>query len=145
MSLQHIKRLAEAKDILANMTNFIEIKVIFSFLAIQLLDIDNIHKIYALFILMWIDFVTGLSSAYFSKEVVTSKAAFRTPVKFLVYTLMIITGAVLEKTMGIDILADETIITFLAVTEAISILENFGKLGFKTPNKLLNNLKEIQK
>lgn len=145
MSLQHIKRLAEAKDILANMTNFIEIKVIFSFLAIQLLDIDNIHKIYALFILMWIDFVTGLSSAYFSKEVVTSKAAFRTPVKFLVYTLMIITGAVLEKTMGIDILADETIITFLAVTEAISILENFGKLGFKTPNKLLNKLKEIQK
>lgn len=145
MSLQYIKRLAEAKDILANMTNFIEIKVIFSFLAIQLLDIDNIHKIYTLFILMWIDFVTGLSSAYFSKEVVTSKAAFRTPVKFLVYTLMIITGAVLEKTIGIDILADETIITFLAVTEAISILENFGKLGFKTPNKLLNNLKEIQK
>lgn len=144
MALEHIKRLADAKNILINLTNYIEIKTIFVVIALFLLDIDNIEKMYALFVLMALDMATGISSAWVKKEIITSKLAYRTPIKFVVYTSMIIAGALLEKTIGVDVGADESIIIFLAATEFISILENFGKIGFKTPNKLLNSIKEIQ-
>lgn len=144
MALEHIKRLADARNIMMNLTNYIELKAIFVVLGLFLFDIDNVEKIYALFVLMALDMATGVAGAWVKKEIVTSKLAYRTPIKFMVYTFMIIAGSLLEKTVGIDVGADESIIIFLSATEFISVLENFGKMGFRTPNKLLNSIKEIQ-
>lgn len=144
MAVEHIKRLSDIKAVLVNLSQYFEVKATFVILFMFLLDMDNIEKIYALFVLMALDMATGVSGAWIRKEIITSKLAYRTPIKFLVYTLMIMAGALLEKTVGVDVGADEAIIIFLGATEFISILENFGKIGFKTPNKLLNTIKEIQ-
>ena len=35
-------------------------------------------------------------------------------------------------------------VAFVGITEFISILENIGRLGYQTPKKLLNQLKEYR-
>jgi len=136
--LHHIGRLVEIKTILANMVNYPELKLALAFVFSFLINIDVHDKLVALLLLVIIDFSTGISVAKLKHEVISSRRAFATPIKLFVYMLMVITATQFERIVGVNILADEMVIVFLAATEFISIMENFGKLGFKTPTKLLN-------
>lgn len=70
----------------------------------------------------------------------TSRGFYQTCVKFTVYSLMVITGKLVDKNIGFP-MSSKAIEIFLTCTEGISILENVSKLGFPVPQKLIKTLK----
>lgn len=97
----------------------------------------------ALLVLIIIDYVVAIWHAKQNKELISSKLSLKTPIKMLVYYTMIASGHMVEYGLPEPMqYLDDTILTFLLVTELLSIMKHFGNLGYKTPNKLINNLKE---
>lgn len=98
----------------------------------------------AIMMLMFIDFVLAVAAAKLSGEPVTSRKAGRTLIKGIVYLSAISAGYFADLTIPFDFIQG-AMIGFVGVTEFISVLENVGRLGFHTPKKLLNQLKDYQK
>jgi len=97
----------------------------------------------ALLVLIVIDYVVAIWHAKQNNELISSKLSLKTPIKMLVYYTMIASGHMVEYGLPEPMqYLDDTMLTFLLVTELISILKHFGNLGYKTPSKLINNLKE---
>lgn len=98
----------------------------------------------ALLILIVIDFISAIANAYKNHTPIRSAKVFTTAVKILIYYTLIACGHLVEKAVPLLRITDETILAFLAVTELISILENFGKMGYAIPKKLLRQLEEFR-
>lgn len=97
----------------------------------------------ALLVLIVIDFASAVYQAKKTGKMLSSKESLRTPVKILVYYTMIACGHMVEYGVPQQIqFIDDTILTFLLITEFLSIMKHFGNLGYKTPAKLINNLRE---
>lgn len=97
----------------------------------------------ALLILIVVDYAVAIFQARRSGKMITAKESLRTPVKILVYYTMIACGHLVEYGIPASIqFLDDTILTFLLITEFLSILKHFSNLGYKTPTKLINNLRE---
>lgn len=97
----------------------------------------------ALLVLIIIDYIVAIWHAKQNNELISSKLSLKTPIKMLVYYTMIASGHMVEYGLPEPMqYLDDTMLTFLLVTELISILKHFGDLGYKTPSKLINNLKE---
>jgi toxin secretion/phage lysis holin len=100
----------------------------------------------ALMGLIIFDFVTALYAVKKTGEKIKSGRIFRTPVKIVLYYLMISAGHFVELVIPqLSFMVDETILGFLALTEIISIFENVGKLGYEVPTNLLDKLKSLKK
>lgn len=97
----------------------------------------------AVLILILFDFITGLEAAIKTKTAIKSSKIFRSAVKVAMYFLLISAGFMAEKAVPLISMIDETIISFLAVTELISILENTSKSGYAIPTALVEKLKKI--
>lgn len=97
--------------------------------------------IVAIFFLILFDWITGIFAAKVSGDVIKSSKIIRTPIKIVVY-FMLITGARIAEYSLPEIVGflDDTVIAFLALTELISVLENTGKMGYAIPKKLLQKL-----
>lgn len=104
---------------------------------------DKTTGLIVVYCLVYLDTFTGLICAWKAKQV-SSQGFFRFSTKFMVYFVMIVTGRLVDKVMPIAFAAS-IVETFLSATEAISIMENLGKMGAPIPNKLLNILKSMQK
>ena len=74
---------------------------------------------------------------------ISSRKFSRAVVKGVVYFMAISAGYFADLTVPLDVIQG-TMIAFVGVTEFISILENIGKMGFQTPKKLLNSLKQYR-
>lgn len=98
-------------------------------------------EIIAVAMLMVIDSLTGVGATLIEKKAVTSKRFAHSVIKAVVYFLAISASKFLDTSVPGDFVQYSTI-GFVAVTEFISILENIGRMGFKTPQLILNNLKE---
>ena len=98
-----------------------------------------------LFILVIFDWITGTMAAHKTGEHIKSAKVFRTPVKLVVY-FMLITGARIAEYSLPDMVhfLDEAVIAFLSMTELISLIENTGKMGYAIPLKLLKKLKNLR-
>lgn len=140
-----IERLAEAHPIMQKIFSNMLFKVWIAAAFAVLFDPSKGTEMTAVFILIVIDFLTGVGAAKYADEQIRSAKIFRSGVKLLTYFGMISAGYLLETSIGYNAGADEILIAFLAATEFISIMENMGKLGFKTPKKLLNVVEDIQK
>lgn len=140
-----IERLAEAHPIMQKIFSNVVFKVWIAAAFAILFDLSKSTEMTAVFILITIDFLTGVGAAKYTKDQIKSAKIFRSGVKLLTYFAMISAGYLLEKSIGFNVGADEIMIAFLAATEFISIMENMGKLGFKTPKRLLNVVEDIQK
>lgn len=101
------------------------------------------EAIVAVLMLMVIDTVLGVAAVVYEGEAITSRKFSRVLHKGIVYMLSIAAGHFLDITMPYA-LAQSTMLGFIAVTEFISVVENIGRMGFKTPKKLLNQLKDFQ-
>lgn len=109
-----------------------------------LFGFENHIVLQSLMVLVVIDFITGISSAWVSKEQIKSKSAVRTAFKIAVYGLLISAAHVTELVVPGNIFIEEAVASFLALTELISIIENVGKMGFAIPKKLLNQLHKLR-
>ena len=92
--------------------------------------------------LIAIDTVTGAAKAW-KKGTMSSSGFFRSVVKLLVYFLLMATAGLVDKVMPIPF-ASVIMDTFLAATEAISIMENLSALGFAVPVHLIKRLKLLR-
>lgn len=97
----------------------------------------------AILMLMIFDTVFGIAAAYYEGSPITSRQFSRSVIKGVVYFMGISAGYFADLTVPFDIIQG-TMIAFVGVTEFISILENMGRLGYQTPKKLLNQLKDYQ-
>jgi len=96
----------------------------------------------AVIFLIIIDTITGVIAAKKQNEVISSKRFFDSVVKLLLFPLIIAAGVITQTAIGTEILMLPQIIAgYLAVHEFLSIVENFGRIGYKIPQQLLN--KEI--
>lgn len=101
-----------------------------------------------LLIIMTVDYVTGIIAALLGKSGKTknghlsSKAGFKGILKKLTMLLFVCMAKYAGEMFNIKGLRD-MIITFFAVNDCISILENVGRIGVKYPEKLKNILEDL--
>jgi len=107
--------------------------------------VENTQVIWALISIMVIDFLTGVSAARKCGEAIESRKAIKTVLKFVFYGLFISAAYLTEQTIPGETFLDNATISFLAITELISIMENIGKMGYQMPLKMLNKLRELRK
>ncbi len=100
------------------------------------------EAILAVLMLMIFDTILGLMATWQEGQAITSRKFSRVVQKGVVYFMAISAGYFADNTTGLNII-QSTMIAFIGVTEFISILENMGRLGYKTPKKLLNQLKDF--
>lgn len=92
------------------------------------------------FLLVFMDAVVGVMKALKNKTFSWSQGFKRSGQKFTVYVIMLLASGILDVEFPGNY-ATTTMKTFLMVTEAISILENIGDMGWPVPIKLLDFLK----
>lgn len=97
----------------------------------------------AIVMLMTMDTILGIAATWKEGEPITSRRFSRVVMKGIVYFTSISAGYFADLTIPFNFVQG-TMVAFVGVTEFISILENVGRLGYKTPKKLLNDLKEIR-
>lgn len=107
-------------------------------------DIHLIEAAKALLVLIIVDFFTATLAAKKTGEEIKSSRIFRTPIKILVYFMLVSVAHLMETVTPVLSILDETMMSFLALTELISILENTGRMGYAIPQKLLNKLHELR-
>jgi len=139
-----IERLAEAHPILAKVFSNVVLKSLVGLVFAVLFDVSKGPELTAVFILIVIDFLTGVGAAKYCGDQIKSAKIMRSAVKVITYFAVISAGFLLETSFGFNVGADEILIAFFGATEFISIMENMAKLGFKTPKKLLNIVEEFR-
>lgn len=93
----------------------------------------------AVILLIIIDTITGLVGAYKQKQEISSKRFFDSVVKLVFFPMIIAAASIAQTAIGIDMLAlPQLVAGYLAVHEFLSIIENFGKIGYVIPQKVLN-------
>lgn len=97
----------------------------------------------AIAMLMVFDTVLGIMASYKEGSDITSRRFSRAVLKGIVYYMAISAGYFADLTVPYNFI-QATMIGFVGVTEFISILENVGRLGYRTPKRLLNQLKEYR-
>lgn len=99
--------------------------------------------ILAVLMLMIFDTIMGIMATVHEGQAITSRKFSRVVQKGTVYFMAISAGYFADLTIGWAVI-QATMIAFIGVTELISILENMGRMGYATPQKLLNQLKDFQ-
>jgi toxin secretion/phage lysis holin len=132
-------------QIIHNSMEITSAKIIASLLLLFGFFFGDIYKqaILSVMMLITIDTFFGVISAYYEGSAITSRKFGRIVQKSTVYMLAISAGYFADITIGWQII-ESVMIGFIGVTEFISILENMGRLGYQTPKKLLNQLKDFQ-
>ncbi len=97
----------------------------------------------AVMMLMLFDTILGVMATYSEGQPITSRKFSRVVQKGTVYFIAISAGYFTDQTIGWQVI-QATMIGFIGVTEFISILENMGRMGYQTPKKLLNQLKDFK-
>ncbi len=101
----------------------------------------KIEMVSAVLCLIMLDTITGVWKASKAGQL-SSRGFFRFAAKLLVYMLLLTTASLVDKNIPIAF-ALSMMATFLALTEAISILENVAKLGFPVPHRMISILKQF--
>ena len=99
---------------------------------------SNYQTVTALLVLIAFDFMTAIAAKYHIGEEIESRKILKSATKIFVYTLFVSAGNLAENIVPGTTSLDRMIVTFLALTELISIIENIGKMGYTTPQKILN-------
>lgn len=107
-------------------------------------DLVQADALIALVVLIIFDFITGVIASRKTGVAIRSSIIFRTPVKIFSYFLLISGGHLAEVVIGVNFFIDDIILSFLGVTELISILENVSKMGYAVPQKLLATLNQFR-
>lgn len=109
-----------------------------------LFGIVNHSALIMLVVLVIFDFITAIMVQYKTGQPIESRKALKTTTKLVVYGIFSSGGYLTEQIVPGQTFIDSAVISFLAITELISITENIGKLGFAIPKKLLNRLEDLK-
>lgn len=102
----------------------------------------HLMTLYTIFGLVILDTITGVWKAA-RVGAISSRGFFKFSTKLIVYTILLGNASLVDKQLGVT-LAMSVMSGFLALTEAISVLENITILGWKVPQGLVRTLKVYQ-
>ena len=100
--------------------------------------------IQSLLIVIVIDYLTGIASAIYNKEL-SSKAGFKGIIKKFSYLLVVALSVVIDNLLGQSGLIRSLVIYFFVANDGLSIIENMAEMNVKLPQKLIDALEQIKK
>lgn len=132
------------KEILRRLFDYVEVKLLLAhfFVFLSWSFDGKTQIIYTVYSLIALDTVTGIWAVFRIEGVkgLSSRKFFRAPMKFVVYLTFLYVSRAVDKGLPVN-LAAPIMDAFLVTTEAVSILENFSKLGYPVPTFLISKLK----
>ena len=105
---------------------------------------NDTKMLVALAVIMGLDYLSGVAAAIYNKEL-SSKKGLKGILKKVAMLIAVALAHIIDVNIlkqG-DILMVGAIITFIA-NDGISILENIGKMGIKTDNKIFETLVQLK-
>ena len=117
------------------------ISVILTFLIYFLGGLDIALK--SLLIVIVIDYVTGILSAIYNKQI-NSKVGFKGILKKFSYLLIIALSVIVDNILGQSGTIRTLVIYFFVANDGISILENVAEMNIPLPPKLLETLEQLK-
>ena len=100
--------------------------------------------IQSLLIVIVIDYLTGIASAIYNKEL-SSKIGFKGIIKKFSYLLVVALSVVIDNLLGQSALIRTLVIYFFVANDGLSIIENMAEMNVKLPQKLIDALEQIKK
>lgn len=100
--------------------------------------------IQSLLIVMVVDYLTGITSAIYNKEL-SSKIGFKGILKKFSYLCVVALSVVIDNLTGQSGLIRTLVIYFFVANDGLSIIENMAEMGVKLPQKLIDSLEQIRK
>lgn len=100
--------------------------------------------IQSLLIVIVIDYLTGIASAIYNKEL-SSKIGFKGIIKKFCYLLVVALSVVIDNLLGQSGLIRSLVIYFFVANDGLSIIENMAEMNIKLPQKLIDALDQIKK
>lgn len=100
--------------------------------------------IQSLLIVIIIDYLTGIASAIYNKEL-SSKTGFKGIIKKFSYLLVVALSVVIDNLLGQSGLIRTLVIYFFVANDGLSIVENMAEMNIKLPKKLIDALEQIKK
>lgn len=98
----------------------------------------------SLIIVIVIDYLTGIASAIYNKEL-SSKVGFKGIIKKFCYLLVVALSVVIDNLTGQSGIIRSLVIYFFVANDGISIIENMAEMNVKLPKKLIDSLEQIRK
>ena len=98
----------------------------------------------SLLIVMVVDYLTGIASAIYNKEL-SSKVGFKGVIKKFCYLLVVALSVVIDNLLGQSGLIRSLVIYFFVANDGLSIIENMAEMNIKLPQKLIDALEQIKK
>lgn len=98
----------------------------------------------SLLIVIVIDYLTGIASAIYNKEL-SSKIGFKGIIKKLCYLLVVALSVVIDNLLGQSGLIRSLVIYFFVANDGLSIIENMAEMNVKLPQKLIDALEQIKR
>lgn len=130
-------------SILNNLKTYTEVKILFTvFFSLSQFLFGSVYNemLIAVFALLVLDTITGLIASYGEGEPITSKRFVSKVKQGTVYFVAISAGYFADLTLPINLI-QYGMISFVSLTEFVSITENFGRMGYKMPQRLLNQIR----
>lgn len=98
----------------------------------------------SLIIVIVIDYITGIASAIYNKEL-SSKVGFKGIIKKFCYLLVVALSVVIDNLTSQSGIIRSLVIYFFVANDGISIIENMAEMNVKLPKKLIDSLEQIRK
>lgn len=97
----------------------------------------------SLIIIVIIDYLTGIASAIYNKEL-SSKTGFLGIIKKFSYFLIIALAVVIDNLTGETGVVRTLVIYFFVANDGISIIENMAEMNVKLPQGLIDVLEQLK-
>ena len=98
----------------------------------------------SLLIVMVVDYLTGIASAIYNKNL-SSKIGLKGILKKFSYLCVVALSVVIDNLTGQSGLIRTLVIYFFVANDGLSIIENMAEMGVKLPQKLIDSLEQIKK
>lgn len=98
----------------------------------------------SLIIIVIIDYLTGIASAIYNKDL-SSKTGFLGIIKKFSYFLIIALAVVIDNLTGETGVVRTLVIYFFVANDGISIIENMAEMNVKLPQGLIDVLEQLKK
>ena len=98
----------------------------------------------SLLIVMVIDYLTGIASAIYNKNL-SSKIGLKGILKKFCYLCVVALSVVIDNLTGQSGLIRTLVIYFFVANDGLSIIENMAEMNVKLPEKLIDALEQIKK
>lgn len=97
----------------------------------------------SLIIIIVIDYLTGVASAFYNKKV-SSKKGLKGIIKKFCYLCVVALAVVIDRLVGNSGVIRTLVIYFFVANDGISIIENMAEMDVKLPKKLIESLEDLK-